>query len=81
MCNLLVFSSYYLYDTFYNILNKYDNLSEKSLENIINQERKERESKEKNFNIFLLKYYYQYCNQKNLELNPDSFAKFICDEI
>ncbi len=81
MCNLLVFSSYYLYDTFYNVLNKYDNLSEKSLENIINQEEIEKQSKENNFNIFLLKYYYQYCKQKNLEFNPDSFTKFICDEV
>ena len=81
ICSLLVFSSYYLYDRFYNILNKYDNLSEKSLENILEEEEKFHKSEQKSFSKFLLKYYYQYCKQKNLSFNPDSFSKFIYDEV
>ena len=77
ICDLLVFSSYYLYDKFYKVLEKYDNLSEKSLENILKKEEKNK----KEINLFLLKYYFQYCKQKNLKMNPDSFSRFINEEI
>lgn len=77
MCNLLVLSSYFLYDNFYKVLNKFNNLSEKSLENILIEEKKEINSLE----LFILKYYFQYCEQENLNFNPDSFSKFIHFEI
>ena len=80
VCNLLVISTYYLYDNFYNVLQKYDYLSEKSLENIIIEEDKAEYKSRKDFNLFLLKYYYQYCKQLNLKMTADSFAKFICYE-
>lgn len=77
MCNLLVFASYYLYDKFYNVLNKFEKLEEKSLENILKEEYKGKKS----LNLFLLKYYFQYCEQENLTFNPDSFSTFIQNEI
>ena len=77
MCNLLVLSSYYLYDNFYNVFNIFKNLEEKSLENILQKEREKKES----LNLFLLKYYFQYCEQENLTFNPDSFSKFMQNEI
>lgn len=92
LCELLVIASYYLYDTFYGVLHQYEELSEKSVEGILEKEereKKERERKEwekeqknseKLFSLFLLKYYSQYCIQKNLKLNPDSFARFIFHE-
>lgn len=80
ICNLLVISSYYLYDKFYNVLKKYDDLSEKSLENIIIEEEKAKSKDKQDFNLFLLKYYYQYCKQLNLKITADSFAKFMCYE-
>jgi len=81
ICNLLVFSSYYLYDNFYNVLREYENLSEKSLENIIIEEKKAQNKEEENLNLFLLKYYYQYCEQLNLKFTADSFTRFICFEV
>ena len=77
ICDLLVFASYYLYDKVYKVLEKYDNLSEKSLENILKKEEKNK----KEINLFFLKYYFQYCKQKNLKMNPDSFSRFINEEI
>ena len=76
ICNLLVFSTYYLYDIFYKVLEKQDTLSKDSLESILNQEETEWYSLE----LFLLKYYFQYCKQKNLKFNIDSFSKFIFNE-
>lgn len=76
ICNLLVFSSYYLYDNFYKILEKNDTLTDNSLEAIEKLEEKEKYSLE----LFLLRYYFQYCKQKNLNFNPDSFSNFIFDE-
>jgi len=73
MCNLLVLTSYFLYDNFYKVLNKFNNLSKKSLENILIEEEKEKNSLE----LFILKYYFQYSEQENLDFNPDSFSKFI----
>ena len=80
ICNLLFISSYYLYDKFYNVLKKYDDLSEKSLEKIIEEEEIAKNNNEEYFELFLLKYYYQYCKQLNLKMTADSFAKFICYE-
>jgi hypothetical protein len=76
ICNLLVFSSYYLYDNFYKILEKNNTLTDNSLEAIEKLEEKEKYSLE----LFLLRYYFQYCKQKNLNFNPDSFSNFIFDE-
>ena len=81
MCNLLVLSSYYLYDTFYNVFKKYDDLSEKSLECILEQEKITSKKESEYLYLFLLKYYYQYCKQKNVDFTPDSFTKFIYDAI
>jgi len=77
ICNLLVFASYYLYEKFYNVLNKYEKLNKKSLENILKEENKEKAV----LDFFLLKYYFQYCEQENLTFNPDSFSKFVKNEI
>lgn len=81
MCNLLVFASYYLYDKYYRVLKKYESLSEKSLEKIIKEEEKIKKTQEEKLYIFLLKYYYQYCQQKNLKFTVDSFSRFINKEV
>ena len=77
ICNLLVFSSYYLYENFYNVLKKFEKLEIKSLENILIEERKDRN----NLEILILKYYFQYCEQLNLNFTADSFSSFINFEI
>ena len=77
ICNLLIFSSYFLYENFYNVLNKFASLDKKSLENILIEEKKD----SSNLELLILKYYFQYCEQKNLEFNADSFANFINFEI
>jgi len=77
ICNLLVFASFYLYEKFYNVLNKFEKLDKKSLENILIEEEKTKN----NLEIFILKYYFQYCEQLNLNFTADSFAKFINFEI
>jgi hypothetical protein len=77
ICNLLIFASYFLYENFYNVLNKFEKLDKKSLENILLEEKKDK----KNLEILILKYYLQYCEQLNLKFTADSFAKFINFEI
>jgi hypothetical protein len=47
--SLLVFASYFLYNTFYKVLNKFNNLSKKSLESILIEEEKEKITKEIKF--------------------------------
>ena len=79
-CNLLVWASYYLYDKFYDVLNKFESLSENSLEYILKEEEKGKKKAKDSFPLFLLKYYFQYCEQENLSFNPDSFSKFIHGE-
>jgi len=41
ICNLLIFASYFLYENFYNVLNKFEKLDKKSLENILLEEKKD----------------------------------------
>jgi len=77
ICNLLIFASYFLYENFYNVLNKFEKLDKKSLENILLEEKKNKN----NLEILILKYYFQYCEQKNLQFTTDSFARFINFEI
>lgn len=77
ICNLLIFASYFLYEKFYNILNRSEKLDKKSLENILIEEKKDKN----NLEILILKYFFQYCEQKNLQFTADSFARFINFEI
>ena len=77
VCNLLVFASYFLYENFYNVLNKFESLENKSLENILIEEEKDKN----NLELLILKYYFQYCEQLNLKFTSDSFARFINFEI
>lgn len=77
ICNLLVFASYYLYENFYNVLKKCEKLEKKSLENILTEEKKDKN----NLELLILKYYFQYCEQLNLKFTADSFARFISFEI
>ena len=72
-----MWASYYLYDRFYDVLNKFESLSENSLEYILKEEEKGKKKAKDSFPLFLLKYYFQYCEQENLSFNPDSFSKFI----
>jgi len=77
ICNLLIFTSYFLYENFYNVLKRFEKLDKKSLENILLEEKKDKN----NLEILILKYYFQYCEQKNLQFTADSFARFINFEI
>jgi len=77
ICNLLIFASYFLYKNFYNVLNKFETLDKKSLENILLEEKKDKN----NLEILILKYYFQYCEQLNLKFTSDSFSRFINFEI
>lgn len=71
ICNMLGFANYY------NVFQKFNDLEEKSLEWILEQESLQQKHSIDLFNLSVLIFYFQFCAQKNLDFTPDSFAKFV----